>query len=694
MKAKMARPLLLIAVMALVACLGSDPIVFVSPTAGSDVKTTAFKAEVKVPVDAGSIAVKVNGKLVAVGEYLVDSPESPDGTTVVSGSLGKSYFSVGINTIELSATDLSGKAHSKSVEFKYLGEEGDEDSLPEVDKTDPLVKLTSPTRGAFHKIDSVVTVTGTATDDSTLVKLTAYLDGIAYDKTASLVDGAYSFEVKVTKGGLHSIKVEAFDSFGNMGRHKVSFFGGVAKPTGSMVPHALGVSVSKSGLDLVASLIEDALAPEKVDLTSRLASANPIWKGKKLFVKAELHVLSAGYSKIDLAFDTFDGGLELVSDIHDVHVAMKAKIKIGFKFTMKGSIKARKAHFLGRVKAAKTAEGKLAFAMPTAKVKLAGFSFDIKKFPGALESLAKGFVRRFLEKKLSELIREKAAPILSEKLGELTVAKELVVLGHPIKVTGSLATVEFLLEGGNFSMDGAIEATKADPFHEPLGGFLYTHNPTAPPVSLGVGDFFLAVSDDTINQAFYEAYRAGALKFEFTKTVKLKGIVKDLTVGFLEAYLGAGFLASHGLGAETPIKLTFDAGLPPVISLRKGAKGLAVVSAHDLELSIYAGDIKLFTFELDADLPIGMTVTAMSKLKPVLFPDDTKLDFRITEEPVVNVDNKLIEPLINDLAKLALPFLTKGIDGLPLPSIASLKLTSVTLDTKDGYLLVSAGLTR
>ena len=134
--------------------------------------------------------------------------------------------------------------------------------------------------------------------------------------------------------------------------------------------------------------------------------------------------------------------------------------------------------------------------------------------------------------------------------------------------------------------------------------------------------------------------------------------------------------------------------MPPVISLHKGVKGLAVVSAHDLKLSIYAGDIKLFTFELDTDLPIGMEVTPTANIKPVLYPGDTKLDFRITEEPLVDLDNKLFEPLLSDLAKLALPFLTKGIDGLPLPSIAGLTLESITLDTKDGYLLVHADLSR
>ncbi len=498
--------------------------------------------------------------------------------------------------------------------------------------------------------------------------------------------------MEVGKGGLHSVAVEVTDSFGNTGRTKSSFFGGEALPSGALVPHGVGAAITAEGLDLVTEVIEAELAPEKTDLGAKLAAANPIWSGKKSIFSAELSVTSASYTGLDLSLASVAGGLKVGAKLDDLFVALKAKIKAGFTFTVSGSVTADEATLAGKVLAGKSPEGGLVFLLPSMDVSLSGFSFDIAKFPDALESLASKAVEKFLEKKLAELIRDKVPPLLERELGDLLVARSISVDGHPLDVGGSLEALGFAPTGIEAVFGTSVKATEPDPFHEPLGGFLYTPNPTLPPEHITSSMFYLAVSDDTLNQALYEAYRAGALTFDLAETIEVKGTVKDLTFGFLESYLGKDALADAGIGPSTPITLGFDAMLPPVIHFRKGAEGLAVISVHDLKLTISAGSVKLFGFELDLTLPVGIKILGDAKLSPVLYPESSKIDFRIVGEPLIDLDNDLFEPMLGDLAKAVMPSLVAAIDGFPLPKIASLSLSGVVLETHGDYLQVFADL--
>lgn len=169
-------------------------------TVSGNVSITAT-AEDNVAVER--VEFRIDGALIAADTV------APFATTVDAASAASGYY-----TIEAKAFDTSGNASLADTVQIVIEEPIVEtpDSLP------PLVSILSPSSGSTLQKKTIVTAS--ASDENGVVEMKVYVDGsVKATKAAGSLTWRWNTR-KVSKG-THTIRIEAKDSFGNVGFEEI-----------------------------------------------------------------------------------------------------------------------------------------------------------------------------------------------------------------------------------------------------------------------------------------------------------------------------------------------------------------------------------------------------------------------------------------------------------------------------------------
>jgi len=189
---------------------------------------------------------------------------------------------------------------------------------PAIDPNAPKVHITTPTRGTVAGDVKKITVTGTATDDTSVASVTVN------DLPAALAaDGTWTVDIPVVPGTnlIHAVAKDAQDNTGKESRAVVA---GPQADLSTQVPNAITATLSAQTFDAIgrgaAGFIKTA------DLEAMIAPMNPVIHAGDpmgpdcLYGQAHITSMTVGDAAITLAPQT--GGLYMDAELSNVQIGM------------------------------------------------------------------------------------------------------------------------------------------------------------------------------------------------------------------------------------------------------------------------------------------------------------------------------------------------------------------------------------
>ncbi|MDP7035039.1 MAG: Ig-like domain-containing protein [Planctomycetota bacterium] len=690
----------------------AKPIEIRSPQEGQTTSQTTFEVALNQSFQPSSLSISLNGKTLPSTSYTLSSSSQ--------GKVVRGDFKLGnplagrLNRFEVQALSTSGMMNVGRTNFTYSipssgGTSGSgstngtgtttQPTVPPVvhvvDTVPPSLNLLTPHRGDFVAVGQKLVITGTAVDNVAVTRLELSVDGGARSDQSSLLvasNGSFQLDTTFQSCGLHRVKIYALDAAGNTAFQKVSVYVGMASSV-AQVPHGAEVSLSANGLHKLGETLELSLHPSKYNPSKVFGSFNPVWKGGVSFIQGQLDVTKATWKGVDLDFQAAQGGVQVGAKIDDLVIHVKARVKALFTITISGTLSMKKVDYNGLGYISKSNGGLATVSIPNPKLQLQGFRFDIRRFPGVLERIASPYVGRFIEGRVTQMIRTEVAEKLAKTFNQMTaLQKDVKVAGQDFNLQAGVAQVQFNTTGGNLMADVGMQAkTPSNPNAIALQGYLSTSNSYQPHLG-STRDLSLAVDDDTLNQALYEGYRAGATNIEWEKTLQLSGVTHQLSVAFLNAYLGSSWAATAGLSSGLPISIDVNPLLAPVVTIGSGQ--LVKFQAHDVFIDIYVGPRasrqKLFSFR--ADLEVAVTQLGfdpkLGTIKLGLDPNRAVIDFEVVNQPMVTLALQQFQTLVPTLVRAALPRLTESIEKKPITELTGLPVQNVQISSGADHLKV------
>lgn len=384
--------------------------------------------------------------------------------------------------------------------------------------------------------------------------------GTATDVTEVTVNGGsavrkgteFSADVKLERG-VSVVEALATGTNGDQlfVRHGV-IAGDYADPDDA-VTGAMKLRVNQSGLDEMSSLVATYIEPTLLNDT--VAAMNPvyedsygIWGWDAVTIAAD--ITSVSFSPAQVSIGPKSGQLELVAAIPDFWVDARAYGEaIGYDFDSTVNMAASEVTLTATVSVGAD-DGKIVVALSGVSVVFQDFTYDTSLLPGDIESyILVETIQTTIEEMLVTQIQEMVPPLLEETLGGLAPTFSTELLGEEIELEYAFSDVrtdddglaivldmDVAIDGdGDKSYKGYLSAPKSD-------AEVDTH-----------ADLAGAISDDFMNLALFQAWRAGMLDMTLS--------TQD---GSLDSFLLAPFHATEG-------SITVRTDLPPVLIERDGA---------------------------------------------------------------------------------------------------------------------------
>ena len=524
-------------------------------------------------------------------------------------------------------------------------------SGPAVDPNAPVVHITSPDRGTFAGDVPSITVSGTATDDTSVASVT--VSGV----TAQLAsDGTWSATVPVVAGTnlLHAI---ATDGSGNTGKESRAVVAGPTSKIDMAVPQAVTASLSAETFAAIGKGASSFLTTG--DLESLVAPGNPVLDlgggPDCLYVQASITSISIGGA--DITMPPQDGGLAFDAELDDVQIGMHLDYAAA---CIDGSrditVGASHVSVSGPLNIGMAASGGFDIALDNPNVTLTGFTADLGGIPGAIVSLlnldtAMGPVLGWATEKF-------VVPQINNALAGLNTTKTVDVLGTPVDINVTPSQINFSDAGGVVALDTSLRA------HGDANGpgFVYVPN-TQPAMDLSQG-FQLAIADDTANQLLASLWAAKGLD----QTI-------DLHTG---PYGDVGTLFDS---------VELQAMVPPYVDATGDGLELTI---GDLMATFKSGDQVATKIAINAQVDIKVTTAADGSMRLDVGTPTTYVD--ILDDGVQGANelsNAQFEAITSFALSRIVAYGSGALGAVPMPSVGGVSVGNLSIGEQTGYLVVN-----
>jgi hypothetical protein len=524
---------------------------------------------------------------------------------------------------------------------------------PAIDPNAPRVHITSPARGTFAGDVKLVTVTGTALDDTGVNSVT--VNGVPATLDAA---GAFTAVVPVIAGTnlLHAV---AKDAQGNAGKETRAVVAGPLEPIANTVPQAITASLSSQTFDAIGRGLTGYVTT--ANLTAVVTPANPVVNigapngPDCLYGQAHITGLHVGnHSTITLTPQP--GGLYLDAELDAVSVGMHLQWAVscldGSRDVTVGASHIRVAGML----TVGVNHGVFDIHLDNPDVVVTGFDVNLGGIPGSVIDMLS------LDTRLGPIIgwavERFATPVVNNALAGLNETKTIDVLGAMVDINVTPERIDFDVTGAIVELDTKLRARgdTASP------GFVYVAN-EVPAMDTSHG-FELAVADDAVNQLFGSLWAA-----------KVMDKALDLQTG------------SYGEIGQLYDRVELSAKVPPF------------VDARDKKLKLTIGDL-MATFKHDAAIATQVVINAEVAMKVTANTDGSlRLDvgtpttyIDILDENVDGANqlsNAQFEAVTSFGLSRIVAFGSGAAGAIPLPAFGGVTVRNVSINEQTGYVVVA-----
>jgi hypothetical protein len=524
------------------------------------------------------------------------------------------------------------------------------DSGPSATKEPPVLKVSSPARGLLQDHAGQITVTGTVERSANGDAIDKVLVNNVQARVAS--DGSFSVQIAVTEGAT-LIETVARDAGGVTATDTRAVEAGQLRPVGTDIPSAVTAALSA---DTFAKL-SAAAGPiiKGLDLGAMIAPLQPMvhWddpSGPDCEF-AQVFVDDIKFSDVKISLAPVQGGLAFSAEIDQLDVPGHARYAVA---CLSGSntlhITADKISVAGTLNVTPNGMAGFTTKLASPNVSVTNFRLSASGIPGTiLNALHLDSAIQFVIAKGAELAMN---PLMNQALGALGGPQQLAVLGKTLDMQVAPSAISFAPSGALLSMNMKVllAGTESSP------GFIFTDNGT-PSMDPGHG-FQLGLADDLANELLAELQASGLLEL----TVPVPG----------------------GLFDAAQLHMT----LPPMIS----------ADAADGQLRLVLGDL-IATFTSNGAPVARAAINARVDLKVTPTVNGSGVALQLgTPEIHINV----LEDIANvtgfsdtELASASTAVLGAQIDSvskllvaIPLPAIAGLTVSDLSIDSDNGYVMV------
>lgn len=512
---------------------------------------------------------------------------------------------------------------------------------------EPELELHDPAEAAWMA-DGAVDVRGTARG---LRQITVQ------GKAVQVEDGAFSGRVVLDRG-VNVVEAGGVDANGDARFVRHGVLAGEFADPGAPVEGAVAIRVNQGGLDAMldhagAMITSEAIAEDLADANPVYEDHYDVWGWEAADVYADISDLS--FDSPALRATPESGVLTLDVSLPNLVVEVTAYGEVvGMDFDTQVWLFADDAQIAADL-TVDAEDGKLVADLRDARVNLVGFSYDTSLLPGEIEEyILVDTIRAYLEDELAAKIEEMVPPLLDEQLAGLALDTETEMLGREVSVSATFADAAIDDDGLAIGMD--VDLTVAGDGKSTYAGWLYAGNARSH-VSRDA-DLAMAVSDDFLNRALFEAWRAGVLDLSMSTD---DGTLDPLMLLPLHATEGA---------------ITVDSRLPPVIVQADG--GLQAQLA-ELVVTIDTPDGELGThLEVSVAAFVNLDVEVEDGVLSIDLGDPTvSLTVRDSDW---GASNEAVTRLVEEMLPLDTFMTLLGDIEFELPELAGLKVDKATAE--------------
>jgi len=526
---------------------------------------------------------------------------------------------------------------------------------PAIDPTAPVVHITSPDRGFFAGNVQMVTVTGTASDDTKVASVS--VNNVPATLNA---DGTWTAQVPVTAGTnlLHAI---ALDNSNNAGKESRSVVVGPTNPISTVVPNAITAALSAETFTALGNGAAGYI--KTANLEQLISSSNPVINDGApdgpdcLYVQGSITSMTIGDAQISLISQA--GGLALDAELSNVNVGMHLDYAAA---CLSGSrditVAATQISVKGNLSIG-VANSQFAISLDSPDVTVTGFDAELGGLTGDVADLLD--LNHAFGPLIGWATEKFVVPMINTELDSLNQTKTITVLNSQVDISVTPASIDFTSDGGIVELDTSIRA------HGDSGAFVDVTS-TAPAMDLSHG-FQLAVAANAANQALTSMWSA-------------KGLDDTLMLNN----------GSYGDIGTLYDSVEISAAAPPYIDATSG-NGL-VLTIGDLMGTFRNGSETTTEIAINAQVAVKVEADATTGgLKLDVGDPTTYVD--VLDQGVSGA-NELSNAQFEALATFALARViavgSGTLGAIPLPSVGGVALQNLSVAPQAGYLVVDGSI--
>lgn len=505
----------------------------------------------------------------------------------------------------------------------------------------------------------------------TIVEGTArHVTEVAVNGVSAQVDGERFVAQVNLERGVNVLEARGLDGRGDALFVRQGVLAGDFRNPDQPIAGALAMRLNRGGIQKAADLVSGMVQPSLV--TGSLAAINPVYSDSYgLFgwnaVEFDASLLNVQFSPPLITPDPRTGliSLQIVLPNVEVHIGVDGTL-VGFGFSQEAWIGADAA-VVNAYATLSATNGRLEVEAVTQTVSLNGFWYDTTLLPGDIEDwLFVDTVRGAVEDMLLEQLQTMLPGMLESALADLDISFQTELLGKQVSLGATFASASVDAAGVQLGADLTVQVAGNE--GRPWVGYLGAPQaPARPPL---LDDLGLAVSDDLLNNVFFQAWRSGMLSLDL-----------DSARGELEPVL------LTQLGATNAARVVVDATLPPVVVERDGR-----LQAQITELLVRVetpGGTRGEFLDLSATMKVDVEmVVRQGVLRIALGTPAITLDVRDSDW---GASNNAITNLLAQELPIGMLLLMIGNLEFPLPSLAGITIGDADAQRDSSGVYTSVG---